>query len=356
MSRIDHIEEREYASAKEFFDQVVFAERRPSLFRGMRDSRFDLKPTIARLNTLQRLRAKDQSRLPNIHGLVDATSMQIWCYQRFLMRTYYQAVTRGGGSLPPIDDDLHDQLFGAPGVSPTRALPRIVGDASLETSPTDWPLLAKMQHVGIETRLLDWSLSPLSAMFFAADLSTRESESEAPHIVVWEFDPTCSVWASSYSTVFWTDILRFQRMEASQKHLDVGAFVYAPNYSGNSNMRAQRGVFTVTAHKSFGGLHALSAQTPRWEAEHEDRYDFQNVYGRMAALYPQIPTPPYGEKPAFVPLIKHLLPGSSVGDLRPILDRVEVAESQLFLDGGSYREVLRRRIDDWLNSEDWLGE
>ncbi|RDS82594.1 FRG domain-containing protein [Dyella psychrodurans] len=88
----------------------------------------------------------------------------------------------------------------------------------------DWTWLAYAQHIGVPTRLLDWTVSPLVALYFAL-----ESDSDTDRVI----------YAVKYSHyIFEVD----HRNTSPFSNTEVGRFTAPLAFD---RIRAQRGVFTI---------------------------------------------------------------------------------------------------------------
>lgn len=95
---------------------------------------------------------------------------------------------------------------------------------------TDWDLLAIAQHHGMPTRLLDWTRSPLAALWF-----TVRKPAKKGHGVIWVYEPSEA------------DFIK--RPETSSPFTPGLTKVFEPRHV-NPRIRVQAGVFTV--HKPTG--------------------------------------------------------------------------------------------------------
>ncbi|HRO46617.1 FRG domain-containing protein [Agriterribacter sp.] len=90
--------------------------------------------------------------------------------------------------------------------------------------PELYEVAALAQHYGLPTRLLDWSYNIYTALFFAA-IGALNNYSEKDHFTVYFLNHTC--------------------VSAGQGYLDKNLELIRPIYSGNENLRAQEGLFSV---------------------------------------------------------------------------------------------------------------
>lgn len=106
-------------------------------------------------------------------------------------------------------------------------LRRQIGQYVPERPTSDWDLLSIAQHHGLVTRLLDWTLNPLAALWFAVE---RPPLSKGKNGVVWCLQPK--------PKDFVTDFTRESPFDPGRTRL------FMPNEI-STRIRVQRGFFSV---------------------------------------------------------------------------------------------------------------
>lgn len=102
----------------------------------------------------------------------------------------------------------------------------------------DWELLALVQHHGAPTRLLDWTRSPLAALWFAVVEKNRAEER-----------PDCAVWACQAQD---GDFVTSDEV-ASTSPLHINRTrLYEPRYF-DRRLASQQGLFSVHKYWEEGG-------------------------------------------------------------------------------------------------------
>ncbi|MHC1783993.1 MAG: FRG domain-containing protein [Anaerolineaceae bacterium] len=219
------VEIKTYSSVKRFMSDLApsspawHSQFSSWIFRGQRDSRWKLIPSVFRSEAWIHNQEEFKEQLDNFVQL----RIELLDVQRFA-----RLADRQGLPVPGYDYTwANDDLF-------TEESIRAIMDAANQTKQIplpDWySLFGMAQHYGIRTRLLDWTESPKTACYFAAN-----EMAELIHKKQKEANKYIAVWALNFQVFKFLSPNRYKKRIIS----------FTPPWNSNPNLRAQKGLFTL---------------------------------------------------------------------------------------------------------------
>lgn len=196
-------------------------------------------------------------------------------------------------------------------VSETSLLTRFKQSASLliDTSPKDdFDWLFLMQHYGVPTRLLDWSESPMTSLYFAiSDEDNEDNDSALWMLKPIELNKLANIKTSEKNFIpsFDDEYLKNYNIQNvnSNKNLEMSPLATIATRN-NSRIQAQLGVFTI---------------------HHLDKKPLDEFCSNQE-------------------IIKYRIPKDSKSVLRKELDLLSVNKFSLFPELSSIGEILKKKL------------
>jgi len=257
---VELIKTKRYKSAKEFlkdisYEGVVYQNLKDGfVFRGHQSGSYKLIPSVLRHKLVQRDASGNIVEDDKDAPFDLAGSEYIQKNVEYLeLRKFFDICDKNGLRLPQIDRMRHT-LFNNFDI------------VSFLLSGDDWlpkdlqELAALAQHYGMETRLLDWTTSIDTAIYFAVHKEPQLTEEEKTD----KDSEYVAIWALNIS------LLGFG--------MNSPLSIIRPPYYGNPNLAAQKGLFT------FWNVSGL--KLPLTGANKEDNEEVFEMFKRMTNRTP----------------------------------------------------------------------
>ena len=224
-----------------------------NIFRGHSSDKYELTPYLLRRGVVDSYIPKTSS-LGQHYSLFCEMDLAFVATEYDIIYKFFDIADRNGLYLPNIDRlrstvvlPLDSKLL----VAEEKWLPEEF-----------WEVAALAQHYGLPTRLLDWSSDLFVSLYFAAQqalydtpkderallkegfkcvqrefLKTRRKESTKEDATNEQDNPKIELWAMDYKTLMAKSYI--------QDLKDFRLKIIRPSYSGNPNLAAQLGLFTL---------------------------------------------------------------------------------------------------------------
>lgn len=223
------------------------------IFRGHDSDKYELTPYLLRRGIVDSYIPKT-ANLGEYHSLFCGMDKTIVATEYSILHSFFDIADKNGLYLPNIDR-----------LRATLALPldsKFFAAHEKWLPEEFWEVAALAQHYGLPTRLLDWSYDLYVSLYFAAQKilyanpksgkelleenskyiiegfrKTRRKESEMEVADNIHDEPKIELWAMDYKT------LMAESFAGNLK--DFQLRIIRPSYSGNPNLAAQFGLFTL---------------------------------------------------------------------------------------------------------------
>lgn len=243
------------------------------VYRGHGKAEYELVPSFQRLSGKNRFLSLDDA------AQLTASS---WSY-----RVFYRTANQMGLPLPSVSNEKHHNYASE---SPIDALLDFTDEAEGEYDFDDLEIMAFAQHYQIPTQLLDWSRSPLAAMYFAASSALQQIVDFARENLVFDQYADDQVAESVRQklredievkrlSIWQANSLALNELSRQRHVMETDAEdtytirFFTPRTQGNQNIVAQQGLFSIHCPEKMSFEYRYAETPPKClsevVAEHE---------------------------------------------------------------------------------------